>query len=73
MPLKVTASPEGNEAVAATAYQQLVQGALGLPECTEMCTEVTKACKFEVANDKCPWNANPPRAEKPKVYRGALR
>ena len=44
--------PRSNEIVVATAYRQLVQGDLGLPEYIEKCKEVTAACNFEAAYEK---------------------
>ena len=38
-----------NKIVAATAYKQLVQGALGLPEYVEKCKEVTAVCNIGIA------------------------
>ena len=43
--------------VAATVYKPLVQVDLGLPEYIEKCKEITAACNFEAAYDKCLWNA----------------
>ena len=45
--------PRSYEIVAATAYKQLLQGDLGLPEYIENCKEVTAACNFATAYDKC--------------------
>ena len=45
--------PRSNEILAVTACTQLVQGDLGLPEYAEKYKEVTAACEFEAAYDKC--------------------
>ena len=45
--------PRSNEIVAATAYKQLVQGDLGLPEYIKKCKEVTVVCNLGTAYDKC--------------------
>ena len=50
--IKGQCKPKSYEIVAATAYQQLVQGNLGLPEYIEKCKEVMGACNFEAAYDK---------------------
>ena len=42
-----------NKIVAATTYKQLVQWDLGLLEYIEICKEVTAACNFGTAYDKC--------------------
>ena len=60
--------PRSNETVAAKAYKQLVQGNIDLPEYIEMCREVTAACNFEAAYDKCPWNAILLGLSNQKVY-----
>ena len=49
--------PSINDIVAATAYKQLVQGDLDLPECIEKCMEVTAKCNFEAAYERCLQNA----------------
>ena len=49
--------PRSNEIVTAMAYRQLMQGDLGLPEYIEKCKEVTVACNFDAAYDKCLCNA----------------
>ena len=45
--------PRFNDIVAATTYKQLVQGDLGLLEFVEKYKEVTAACSFGIASDKC--------------------
>ena len=49
--------PRSNKIVAATAYEQLVQGDLDLLEQIEKCREVTAVCNFEATYDKCLKNA----------------
>ena len=51
--LKGHCKPRSNETVATTAYKQLAQGDLGLPEHTEKCKEVIAACHFCSRYDKC--------------------
>ena len=46
-----------NKSGAATAYKQLVQGDLGLPEYIQKSEEITAACNFEAAYYKYLWNA----------------
>ena len=57
MALNVTASPRSTYIVAGTAYKQPVQGDLDLPEYIEECKEITVACNFGGAYEKCLWNA----------------
>ena len=60
--------PRSNDTEAETAYKQLVQSDLSLPQYTEKCKKITAACNFGAVNHKCHENAILLRLRKQKVY-----